>query len=102
MKKIIPIILLIILIVTFLSYNIFFRDDGLGNSSYAISRYGSSGDEVREIQTRLKRWGYYTGTVDGVYGTKTLEAVKSFQRKNKLTVDRNSRKQNISCNGNNK
>ncbi len=52
-----------------------------------LSRYGSRGDEVRTIQNKLKRWGYYTGNVDGIYGSKTVEAVKYFQRKNGLTVD---------------
>ncbi len=54
---------------------------------YALSRYGSRGEEVKQIQSKLKSWGYYTGNVDGIYGSKTYEAVKSFQRKNGLTVD---------------
>lgn len=49
--------------------------------------YGSKGNAVREIQTRLKRWGYYTGSVDGVYGYKTYTAVRKFQGKNGLKVD---------------
>ncbi len=53
----------------------------------ALSKYGSSGNEVRQIQTKLKNWGYYQGKVDGIYGTKTLSAVKAFQRANGLTVD---------------
>lgn len=53
----------------------------------ALSRPGSSGSEVTKIQTRLKNWGYYKGKVDGVYGSETEKAVKSFQRKNNLTVD---------------
>ncbi len=53
----------------------------------ALSRYGSQGEEVKQIQTKLKRWGYYNGSIDGIYGSKTLEAVKYFQRKNGLTVD---------------
>lgn len=53
----------------------------------AISKYGSSGDEVKQIQTKLKNWGYYNGSVDGIYGSGTLSAVKSFQKKNGLTVD---------------
>ena len=53
----------------------------------ALSKYGSRGEEVKQIQTKLKRWGYYNGSVDGVYGSKTLEAVKYFQRKNGLTAD---------------
>ena len=54
---------------------------------FALSKYGSQGEEVRQIQTKLKRWGYYNGSVDGIYGSKTLSAVKSFQKKNGLTVD---------------
>lgn len=50
-------------------------------------KYGSTGNTVREIQTRLKRWGYYTGNVDGIYGYKTTTAVKKFQGKNGLAVD---------------
>ncbi|ADU26011.1 spore cortex-lytic enzyme [Ethanoligenens harbinense] len=52
-----------------------------------LSRLGSTGSEVRQIQTRLKSWGYYTGTVDGVYGAGTRAAVIAFQRKNGLTAD---------------
>ncbi|MGX8699374.1 MAG: peptidoglycan-binding protein, partial [bacterium] len=50
-------------------------------------RLGMSGEKVTQLQTRLKSWGYYTGGVDGVYGTKTEAAVKLFQRKNGLTAD---------------
>ena len=57
------------------------------NQVDALSRYGSRGNEVTQIQTKLKRWGYYNGNVDGIYGSKTVEAVKKFQRKNGLTVD---------------
>jgi len=53
----------------------------------ALSRQGSRGDEVKSIQTKLKQWGYYKGSVDGIYGTETTKAVKYFQQKNKLTVD---------------
>ena len=55
--------------------------------SNALSKYGSRGSEVTTIQTKLKRWGYYNGAIDGVFGTQTLNAVKAFQRKNGLTVD---------------
>lgn len=62
----------------------------LGISKYsvqALSKYGSRGSEVRQIQTKLKNWGYYKGNVDGIYGSQTQAAVKSFQRKNGLSVD---------------
>lgn len=55
--------------------------------SDAVSKYGSRGNEVTTIQTKLKRWGYYSGAIDGIFGTQTLNAVKAFQRKNGLTVD---------------
>ncbi len=84
-RKIIPIVLVIISITTFLLYNIYLREDS--NSSYALSKYGSRGEEVRQIQTKLKRWGYYSGNVDGIYGSQTLAAVKWFQSKNGLSVD---------------
>ena len=57
------------------------------NKVEALSKYGSRGDEVTQIQTKLKRWGYYNGNIDGIYGSQTQEAVKYFQRKNGLTVD---------------
>ncbi len=41
----------------------------------------------KTVQTKLKRWGYYTGSVDGIYGPKTKAAVKAFQRKNGLVAD---------------
>lgn len=81
-KKIIFIILLLGLVVTF--------DVGLmswNSEVEALSKYGSRGTEVRTIQEKLKRWGYYSGSVDGIYGSQTVSAVKSFQKKNGLTVD---------------
>ncbi|MBQ1376272.1 MAG: spore cortex-lytic enzyme [Clostridia bacterium] len=57
------------------------------DSVETLSRYGSSGGEVRTIQTKLKNWGYYNGAVDGVYGSETQAAVKRFQQKNNLTPD---------------
>lgn len=52
-----------------------------------ISREGSRGEEVKKIQTNLKKWGYYNGNVDGIYGTNTKKAVTDFQKKNGLTAD---------------
>ena len=57
------------------------------NEVEALSKYGSRGNEVSTIQEKLKRWGYYTGSVDGIYGSQTVAAVKRFQQKNGLTVD---------------
>lgn len=53
----------------------------------AVISQGQRGDTVRTIQQKLKRWGYYKGAVDGIFGAQTKEAVKYFQRKNGLKVD---------------
>lgn len=58
-----------------------------GSSVETLSKVGSTGTEVRQIQTKLKQWGYYKGTVDGVYGSGTKSAVVAFQKKNGLTAD---------------
>jgi N-acetylmuramoyl-L-alanine amidase len=52
-----------------------------------IYKYGSRGDQVKQIQTKLKKWGYYKGGVDGIYGYSTYSSVKSFQRSNGLKAD---------------
>ena len=82
-RNIRPIIIISMLFIIFISYNVFIRSQEVE----ALSKYGSRGEEVRTIQTKLKRWGYYNGSIDGIYGSQTTSAVKSFQRKNGLTVD---------------
>ncbi len=63
------------------------------NGFYALSenvltlKQGSRGETVKKIQQKLKRWGYYTGAVDGIFGAQTRKAVIYFQRKNGLTPD---------------
>ena len=52
-----------------------------------LSKQGSRGNEVRQIQQKLKTWGYYSGEVDGIFGVQTKKAVMDFQRKNGLAVD---------------
>lgn len=53
----------------------------------AVLKQGSTGSSVRTLQTKLKSWGYYTGSIDGIYGSQTVKAVKYFQSKNGLAVD---------------
>lgn len=53
----------------------------------ALSKIGSSGKEVSQIQSRLKEWGYYNGQVDGIFGTQTRNAVIKFQKANGLEPD---------------
>ena len=77
-----------ILMVTGMSLSIFVYKNNKENLAVeTLSKYGSRGSEVTQIQTKLKRWGYYSGSIDGIYGTQTVNAVKYFQRKNGLTVD---------------
>lgn len=66
----------------YLSYGFYTRTEGV-----VAYKYGSRGQTVIEIQTRLKNWGYYNGNVDGIYGYQTYTAVKYFQRKNGLNPD---------------
>ncbi len=83
-KRLISIMVLIITISSYVGVTVFLNKN---NTVEVLSKYGSRGEEVRQIQTKLKRWGYYSGNVDGIYGTQTLNAVKYFQRKNGLAVD---------------
>ena len=65
----------------------------------ASYKKGSSGAMVTQIQTKLKSWGYYTGTVDGTYGSGTERAVRAFQQKNGLTVDGKAGDQTLAAMG---
>ena len=58
-----------------------------GVAQAASVSYGSTGSDVTRVQTRLKQYGYLSGTADGVFGNATLAAVQWFQRKNGLTPD---------------
>ena len=63
-SKRIAFIVLVMSIIVFILYNVFIN----GNNVIALSKYGSRGQEVTQIQTKLKRWGYYKGSIDGIYG----------------------------------
>ena len=52
-----------------------------------VLKLGSSGSQVRTLQTKLNRWGYNCGSVDGIFGSKTQTAVKQFQKNNGLVAD---------------
>ncbi len=61
---------------------------GLLSNIYAQNiAWGSKGNDVIELQKRLKQWDYYKGVVDGVFGSATYEAVRLFQRRNGLSAD---------------
>jgi len=78
--------LIAVLLVTYFGTSIIFSPYSNAISAIAY-KYGSKGSVVTQIQTKLKNWGYYKGSVDGKFGYQTYLAVKNFQSKNGLTVD---------------
>ena len=92
MKKIL-ICLLIIFVgilttITSLSmFNIYVNNENLIATSVSIDGVDAAVANTREVQTKLKKWGYYTGAIDGINGPKTIAAVKQFQKKYGLTQD---------------
>lgn len=56
-------------------------------SNIEVAEAALTSSQTRTVQTKLKRWGYYTGTIDGIYGNQTRKAVRLFQSKNGLAVD---------------
>lgn len=58
-----------------------------GNAERSTLKFGSRGADVTYLQQCLTAKGYGVGSIDGVFGSKTLEAVKAFQAENNLTVD---------------
>lgn len=69
----------------YLAYELCYADSD--SAVYAVSKYGSTGDEVKTLQKKLKELGYYNGEIDGIFGSQTQSAVKSFQRNVGITVD---------------
>ena len=56
-------------------------------NTQALSSLGSRGQEVRQIQKKLQNLGFYSGSVDGIYGTSTQKAVRNFQKSCGITAD---------------
>ncbi|MBQ2992094.1 MAG: spore cortex-lytic enzyme [Clostridia bacterium] len=59
---------------------------GVQEASAAVY-WGSRGEQVRQVQRKLRQWGYYDGEADGIFGQETYDAVVRFQKKNGLTAD---------------
>ncbi|MBQ8177793.1 MAG: spore cortex-lytic enzyme [Clostridia bacterium] len=81
-----PVLLVVIVLMVMLALGVYSSDVGEAEAATVLKR-GSSGAQVRTLQTKLKNWGYYSGKVDGIYGSQTVTAVKYFQRVNGLSVD---------------
>ncbi len=78
--------MILAILFTYISTSLFLLPYDNAVKAIAYS-YGSKGNVVTQIQTKLKNWGYYNGSVDGAYGYQTYTAVKYFQSKNGLTSD---------------
>lgn len=76
-------IILAIALPSFLSGSDVDRNEAIA----ALSQIGSRGDEVRRVQSKLKELGFYSGKVDGIYGTNTRDAVRAFQKSVGITAD---------------
>lgn len=89
-KKIKHLVIITATIIIFLSASFIFKSQLLNLYAFsrtALSNYGSSGQEVVNIQSKLRNWGYYKGGVDGIYGYDTFKSVQHFQANNGLTPD---------------
>lgn len=78
--QIVAIILVNVMVITAIAYT-------YGESRQTLSQIGSRGQEVRQIQQKLRELGLYSGSIDGIYGTATQKAVRQFQKNCGLTVD---------------
>lgn len=78
--QIVIIILLNLLVIAFFN-------TGAKSEASALSKIGSRGTEVKQVQTKLKSLGFYRYTVDGIYGVSTSAAVKRFQKSRGITAD---------------
>jgi N-acetylmuramoyl-L-alanine amidase len=79
-------IYLAVIMITYVVTSIYFSpiNNPVGAVAYS---WGSRGTIVVEIQRRLKAWGYYTGSLDGIYGYRTFRGVQRFQANNGMTPD---------------
>ncbi|MBR5130890.1 MAG: spore cortex-lytic enzyme [Alphaproteobacteria bacterium] len=78
--QIIAIILVNVLVITAIAYT-------YSESAQTLSQIGSRGQEVRQIQSKLRELGLYSGSIDGIYGTATQKAVRQFQKNCGLAAD---------------
>lgn len=91
MKK--GILLTTIFVLVFLSIFLFYEpkeklSSGLGFlQAPKVLYWGTTGQDVKDVQWKLRNWKYYDGKVDGIYGARTYRAVRRFQKKNGLKID---------------
>ncbi|MGG3279651.1 spore cortex-lytic enzyme [Paenibacillus solani] len=61
--------------------------EALPTFSQQVIQFGSTGEDVYELQGRLKYLGFYYGKIDSVFGSKTQGSVKWFQSEFGMEVD---------------
>lgn len=66
---------------------VIYHENDMNDTQMTLSSFGSRGEEVRQIQKKLKSLGFYSGTVDGIYGTRTKNAVTAFQKSCGIKAD---------------
>jgi N-acetylmuramoyl-L-alanine amidase len=86
-EKTIKVLQILIIMILSLLIIAFVKSDLNKTAVEALSRYGSTGTEVKQIQTKLKSLGKYAGAIDGVYGTQTKNGVIAFQKSVGITAD---------------
>jgi len=88
-KRLIPFIIIVFIYAGFGGwiYSNYMTSQISDDAGSILLKWGSRGAEVKEVQTRLKNWGFYKGRVDGIYGWRTSVAVKAFQKKHGLKAD---------------
>lgn len=88
LKRYLKMLAVCLLAMSLLSFGYTYADSKKENdSTYTLSSLGSRGEEVRKVQKKLKELGYYSGSVDGIYGTGTKNAVKAFQKNCGIAAD---------------
>ncbi len=88
MKKIVLAVFLMFVSVCAVFGGVFFANNQSGQTVSASAEVlNAATADTKQVQTLLKKWGYYKGSVDGINGPKTIAAVKAFQKKYGLTQD---------------
>lgn len=75
------------ILAVFSAFNFALLKSADNESVDALSKLGSRGQEVRQVQQKLKSLGYYKGSVDGIFGVQTKSAVTAFQKNCGITAD---------------
>jgi N-acetylmuramoyl-L-alanine amidase len=79
-------VMMLLIMVTFVSVDQV-EAEYLNEFGTRVLRPGHEGLDVAVLQQKLSQMNYYTGSIDGIYGNRTVQAVKKFQAENGLKND---------------